>query len=142
MAAFSIEFVGQVDPEDYEGNPHLLGRLRFGDGEYDFTSFHSPLEVWTREDYETHWRDGLSRAVSGRPAVLVTAMYEGVIFMMFEFVPGDANEIRIYECYPLPDDPSVNPLPEDLHSLATDPGDAYFERVPTADVATSLSRMR
>lgn len=137
MATFSIEFLGHVDPEDYEGNPHLVGRLRFGDGPQDFISFHSPLEVWTREDYEAQWHDALSRVLSGQPAALATALYDESpgLFMMFELVPEGDTEVLIYERYP-----SIA-LPEDLHSLVMGKSEAFHERTSTADIAAFVSRL-
>lgn len=53
-------------------------------------TFESPLHVWSREDYESHWSQSLERLFEGAGStVLITEMYE----------PTTANFIKWWPAY-------------------------------------------
>ena len=86
MSSFFIGFTSS-DAVLRDGDSLLAGRIVIGDFEEEFEA---SLSHWTRERYETQWRDGLRRLVDGvERSCLITSMYD----------PTTANFIEWWPCY-------------------------------------------
>ena len=77
-----LEFIGE------EGHRGLEGRITLGDY---WESFVSPLDFWTRADYEAQWQQGVELALhSGRPSCLIVSIER----------PSESELVRWWLLYP------------------------------------------
>ena len=59
---------------DEDGWHHAEGELTLGEAR---EGFRSDLGTWSMRDYEAHWRDAVSRLLSGKPCSVLITSYRG-----------------------------------------------------------------
>ena len=87
---FNIEFTAAEPELQEEGWYGLWGRVTIGDHVEEFLA---SLFLWTREQYERHWRDAAARLVNGEER---TAFFTNA-FQFWWAMWQNEGDIRVYE---------------------------------------------
>src|SRR5690242_12320334 len=87
---FKIEFTAAEPELQDEGWYGLWGRVMIGDHVEEFVA---SLSLWTREQYEQHWRDAAVRLVDGEER---TAFFTNA-FQFWWAMWEDEGDIRVQE---------------------------------------------